>query len=96
MTKLKEMQSRSDVSSLNIASLSFGEASADRREDETLEKIRKTISYLSPAVIGIVYIWTNIDITFHTMATTLFLESTIDYIEIFLKKSKYSALIKLK
>jgi hypothetical protein len=53
---------------------------------EILEKIRKTISYLSPAVIGIVGIWTNIDITLYVSATTLFLESALDYTEIFLKK----------
>jgi hypothetical protein len=63
---------------------------------DVLEKIRKTLSYLSPAIIGIVYIWTSIDTTFYVSATTLFLESAIDYAEIFLSKSKYQTLINLK
>lgn len=56
------------------------------KPEKTLEKIRKTISYLSPAVIGIVYLWTSINITFYVSASVLFLESIMDYIGIFLKR----------
>jgi hypothetical protein len=51
-----------------------------------LEKARKTISYLSPAVIGIVYVWTNRDITLYTTATAVLINSMIDYVELFVKE----------
>jgi hypothetical protein len=52
---------------------------------DILEKARKTISYLSPAIIGIVYVWTSKDITLYTTASVVLVNSVFDYVELFIK-----------
>lgn len=55
---------------------------------DILEKVRKTLSYLAPAIIGIVYIWLSRDVTLYTTATIVLLDSVIDYVELFIPERK--------
>jgi hypothetical protein len=51
---------------------------------EILEKVRKTLSYVAPAIIGATYVWTNRDITLYVTATVVLIDSIIDYAELFI------------
>jgi hypothetical protein len=53
-----------------------------------LEKVRKTISYLTPAIIGIVFVWCESDISLFVTGAVAITNSIIDYTELFIKKVK--------
>ncbi len=53
-----------------------------------IEKIRKTLSYIAPAVIGIVIVWFDIDVSLIVSASVALINSILDYIELVINLKK--------